>query len=299
MTTTTRYGDRLFLFVPGDSKRKLEKAPQLPADVVILDLEDAVSPASKEQARRNVAAVLAAGGWEGKSLAVRINAPDGVDCEQDLDAIAPHLPRYIVVPKVEEVDQIRWMESAVNSRGCDPGDFRLVATLETPRGVLAAAQIAAAGGCLAGLFFGSGDYSAGLGIRESATRVELDYPRAHVALAAAAEGLLAIDTPYHFDMGDLDALRSDTERGRSLGYHAKAVLHPVHLPVVAEALSPTAADLEWANGVIVDYARGETRGDGAIRSGNGFVDKPVLEQAQRILASAGARYGQSESKEAE
>lgn len=297
--TTIRYGEQLFLFVPGDSERKLEKASRLTADVVILDLEDAVSPASKEQARRNVAAVLASGGWEGKSLAVRINSPNGVDCEQDLDAIAPHLPRYIVVPKVQELDDIRWMESALNSRGCGPGEVRLVATVETPRGVLAAAQIAAAGGCLAGLFFGSGDYSAGLGIRESATRVELDYARAHVALAAAAEGLLAIDAPYHFDMSDLDALRADTERGRRLGYHAKAVLHPAHLPLVAEALSPTAADLEWANRVMVDYTRGGTGGHGAIRSGNGFVDKPVLDQAQRILASAGMRYGHSENKEAE
>jgi citrate lyase beta subunit len=134
---------------------------------------------------------------------------------------------------------------------------------------------------------GSGDYPAALGIRESPARTELDYPRAHVALAAASAGLLAIDAPFYQGMDDLDALRADVVRGRQFGYHAKAAIHPEHLITIAQILTPTAEEVGWATQVLDAYETGRQRSHGVARIGQTLIDAPIVAQARRTLRQAG------------
>lgn len=281
---------RVFLFVPASDARKVHKAMRSAADVVVLDLEDGVAAAQKGEARRAVASVLREQAGVTCELGVRVGAAGSRDGAADLDAIGADVPDWVIVPKVERAENVRMVREhlSVAAPGRRPA---IVATVETPRGVLAADSVCRAEPGLRALLFGAGDLSAALGIRESVSRAELDHPRSHVAMVAAAAGLLAIDCPFYQDLSNLDALHADAARGRQFGYRAKAVIHPAHLDVVRRAFAPSDADIAWANAVVESFRSAGAAGSGASTAAGTMVDEPIFEQARTILAEAQAGAG--------
>ena len=281
-----RVKPRSFLFVPGCEPRKIAKARTVVADAILLDLEDAVPEAEKEQARSMVAEALAAGGWGSKRIGVRINPPSSPHAVADLRAVLGHDVDWLFVPKVEDGRDLEFVADHLETARAAER-ISVAAILESAIGVLHAAAIAATEARLDALMFGSGDYCADLGIRESLNRAELDYARSHVALVAASRRLLAIDTPFYQDIHNLDAALRDAQRARQLGYHAKGAIHPTHVPMIHEAFCPDEADVAWARQVVDAHRSGMAKGHAASLAGGTMVDRPVVLQARTILVAAG------------
>ncbi|MEU8874034.1 CoA ester lyase [Streptomyces javensis] len=262
---------RTLLFSPGDHERRVERALTSPAATVVLDLEDgAADGAAKEAGRATIARALPAARRRG--VFVRINATGTADQAADLTALAPVLDRVdgIVLPKAEtrgEVDDL-------------PGDLPVLPVVETPAGLLAAAEIATSPRAV-GLILGVLDLAAELGVDPV---TGLDHARAHLTVAARAAGLPGpVDGPYP-DLDDEDGLARSSRRSRAAGYSGRVVLHPRQIPVVERAYAPTQVEIAHARQIVAAAGKGS----GSLRLPNGtFVDKPVITRAQALLAEAG------------
>ncbi len=261
---------RTLLFTPADAPRKCLKAWSSGADAVILDLEDAVAPAAKDDARRGLSWLLAERRPSCAAF-VRVNAPDTDAGRRDLDAVAGLPIDALVVPKAELA-----RVALAAGRG-----LPLIALVETARGVLDAERIAALAD-VALLMFGPVDLTAELGCEPLPDGAELLFARSRVVVAAAAAGLPGpIDGPC-LALDDADALRAETERARRLGFAGKACIHPRQLPDVAEMFTPSAEQLAWARRVADAYGA-----DAGVVSVDGqMVDAPVARRAHAILERA-------------
>ncbi|WP_327665498.1 HpcH/HpaI aldolase/citrate lyase family protein [Streptomyces sp. NBC_00498] len=258
---------RSFLFVPGDRPDRYAKAHASGADLVIIDLEDAVAPADKDEARTHVAAWLAAG----HRPVVRVNAPGTPWSDADLAMAAEHgCP--VMVPKSE--DPAALSEIAARTAGRCP----LIALLETARGVLRAHEVAEVPGVVR-LAFGNVDLAADLGVAHD-DHLALAHARSQVVLAAAAAGLCPPVDGVTTAVRDADTLDADVKHGRRLGFAGKLCIHPAQLPAVEAGFTPTEAELSWAQSVLA-------AGDTVTTVDGQMVDKPVLDRARRLLAQAG------------
>ncbi|WP_424814830.1 HpcH/HpaI aldolase/citrate lyase family protein [Roseococcus sp. YIM B11640] len=283
---------RSFLFVPGDSARKFEKASQGDADALIIDLEDSVAADRKEEARRLTAEMLAAP--RGKQLRyVRVNALDTGLTLADLAAVMPARPDGIVLPKCADAGQVRhvslWLDAFEASARTEAGHTRIIAiATETAGSLFGIGTYAEAGPRLWGMMWGAEDLSASLGASESRQggvwHAPFQMARNLCLTGAAAAGVVAIDTIY-VDIEDLAGLETETREAKRDGFGAKAVIHPKHVPVVNTAFTPNAEELDWARRVVAAFA--DASGAGAVRMDGKMVDKPHLRLAERLLASAG------------
>ncbi|WP_345712248.1 HpcH/HpaI aldolase/citrate lyase family protein, partial [Kineococcus glutinatus] len=240
------------------------------ADVVVLDLEDAVAPGAKEAARRAVRAA----DLDPARTVVRLN-PGGDEQRRDLDALAGTGFDVVMLAKAESAEQVRAL-----------APLRVLALCETARGVLAAAELAAAGA--AGLMWGAEDLLASLGGRGSRTpdgryRDVARHARSSVLLAAGAHGVPAVDAVF-LDLHDLDGLRAEAAEAAATGFAAKASIHPAQVPVVREAFRPPAAEVERARRLLA-AAEGQR---GVFAFEGRMVDAPLLRHAERVLRAAGA-----------
>lgn len=286
---------RSFLFVPGDSPRKFEKASATHADALILDLEDSVAPAAKAQARAQVLDMLRAP--RRKRLFVRVNAFDTGLAPLDLAAIMPGQPDGIMLPKCEGPDHVRRLSHALDigealqdASGGRIGTTRIIAIVtETAESVraLAAASYRDCSPRLWGMLWGGEDLAASLGASENRTGGRYRGPfllaRNLCLTAAAAAGVEPIDT-ISTDIGDLDAVADEAREARRDGFSAKAVIHPNHVDVVNAAFSPGEEELAWARAVREAFARAPSAG--VVKMDGKMVDKPHLRAAERILARA-------------
>jgi len=276
---------RSLLYVPGNRERFFAKLATLHPDAVIFDLEDAVPPAEKAAARATVRGALPGVDRARMAAFVRINPRD----REDLDAVVCAALDAIVVPKAESADDAAvvagWLDEAELREGLPPNQIRIVAILETARGALDAVRIATATPRLLALAFGSEDFSRDLGVERTPEGVETRYPRAHVALAAHAAGLQAIDTPWT-DIADPEGLRRETREARQLGYTGKQVIHPSQIDVVHAAFAPSAEEVAWAARVVEAYEAAVREGRGAIALDGKLLDVPMVERARRTLALA-------------
>jgi citrate lyase subunit beta / citryl-CoA lyase len=295
---------RTCLAVPGSSPRFLEKARGLAADEVFFDLEDAVAPAAKAQARQNVVGALAAGGWDGKLVAVRINDAASRWAYRDVAEVvtaAGHGLDAIVLPKVSEPAHVTWLDLTLSQieqdTGGEVGRIGIEAQIEDARGLAEVDAIAAASPRLRALVFGPADFMASIGMRslqvggQPAGYVGGDayhYPLLRILVAARSHGLAAIDGPY-LAIGDLDGLRDAAASTAALGYDGKWVLHPGQIDVVNQAFSPSQDDYERAE-LILDayeyYTSVEHRG--AAMLGDEMID-----EASRKLALGAAAKGRA------
>jgi len=284
---------RSWLFVPGDSERKLERAAAAGADALILDLEDSVAPARLAVAREMVLERLRGRGASGPQLWVRVNAPGSSHLLTDLAAIVAGAPAGIVLPKVSglaEVIEVHHYLAALERReGLPEGSVRvLVIATETARAVLALAEYAHAPRRLAGLTWGSEDLGAALGVRGKLTAEgEATFPfelaRALCLLGAAAAQVPAIDG-VHADFRDTAGLTRELARARRDGFAGKLAIHPSQVAPINVAFTPTEAELTQARRIVAAFAAapevGVTSIDGRM------IDRPHLLQAQRLLAAA-------------
>ncbi|TGX55898.1 CoA ester lyase [Sphingomonas gei] len=263
--TTARLAPRTALFLPASNPRAIAKARTLDADMVILDLEDAVREDAKAMAR--AAAVAAAAEGFGRGLcAIRINATESGEHAADLTAVAESMCDFVVVPKAETAEQA----AAVAAVGKP-----LLAMIETPRGVLAAAGIAAVPG-VAGLLAGANDLRATLGIPAGAGREGLALALQTIVLAARASRIWAIDGVFNA-LDDPEGLAAECRHGRALGFDGKSLIHPDQIQIAAQAFGPSDDELVDAAALIA-AATG-----GAERFGNRMIEAMHVAQARALL----------------
>ncbi|MBB3898526.1 HpcH/HpaI aldolase/citrate lyase family protein [Roseococcus suduntuyensis] len=284
--------NRSFLFAPGDHPRRAEKVLEVGADAAILDLEDAVAVAAKPGAREAVRAALArprrCRGF------VRVNAFGTEWCFADLHAVVGPTLDGIVLPKLEdgaELVAVDWMLSALErERGLPPRGIEVMPILETALGFsrlgALAAQAKALGGRVRRLAFGAGDYTLDLGLSWGRAETELETARAAIVLHSRAAGLEPpIDTVW-IELRDAEGFAASCARGVALGFQGRLCIHPDQVGVVNAAFSPPPEEVARAERIIAAFAEAEARGLASIQVEGRFVDYPIVERAQRLVALA-------------
>jgi citrate lyase subunit beta/citryl-CoA lyase len=278
---------RALLFVPGHRVRFYDKLAEIRPDAVILDLEDAVAPAEKPLARQTVRERLGGSTLADVGVFVRVNAIGTPFFRDDVRAvIAPGLDG-IFLPKVEAPEQLREANMALAyaelRAGLPIGSVRVIPILETVEGVLRAEALARETPRVLAVAFGAEDFSLDLGVERSPDGLETRYPRAHVALAARAAGVLALDTPWA-DIADRDGLLRETREAYGLGYSGKQAIHPSQVALIQDVFTPSDEALAYARRVVEAYREAIARGDGAIQLDGKLIDVPMVERARRLLA---------------
>ena len=282
---------RSLLFAPGNHPRKVEKCLGLDADVVILDLEDAVAVAEKEATRSVVVDALANRPHRARGY-VRVNAVDTPFCWGDLQAVVRPGVDGIVLPKLESAPDLRtvdWVVSQIErERGMEPGAFDVLPIIETGKGVAVVDAICGAGTRVRRLSFGAGDYTLDMGLRWTDGERELDQARSAIALASRAAGIEPpIDTVF-IHIGRVDSLRRSAELARDFGFQGKLCIHPEQVAPVNEAFSPTGEEVAQARRYLAAFREAEARGSASIQVDGYFIDYPIVEKARRVIDLADA-----------
>ena len=282
---------RSFLFVPGDSARKFERASQGTADALILDLEDSVAPAQKPAAREATVQMLSAP--RGKAvLYVRVNALDSGLTLTDLAAVMPHRPDGIVLPKCGSAADVRQLDHYLDAfeaaAGTEPGRTRILSiATETAQSLFALGEYRDCSPRLWGMMWGGEDLAAALGAYANRDSSGFHGPyrlaRDLCLAGARAAGVVPVDTVF-VDTRDLNGLRSEAMQARRDGFLAKAVIHPSHVDVVNAAFVPGAADIDWARRVLA--ACEAAPGAGVVTLDGKMIDQPHVTKARQILALA-------------
>ena len=276
---------RSLLYMPGSNPRALEKARGLPADGLIIDLEDAVAADTKEAARAIVAAALAAGGYGTRELVLRVNQLDTPWGHSDL-AVAATMPiDAVLVPKVENPDRVRLTLSLLDALGASER-LAVWCMIETPLGVLAAREIAAASPRLAALVLGTSDLTKELHALATRDRLPLITSLGLAMLAARAYGLAILDG-VHFDLSDNEGFAFACRQGRELGFDGKTLIHPKQIAPANAAYAPSPEEIEYSRRVIAAHAEGAAAGKGVVLVDGKLVEGLHVENARRLLAVAG------------
>lgn len=273
---------RTMLFIPGNNPGMLQNGGVFGADSVILDVEDAVAPGEKDAARLLVAHSLLNVDYGRSETVVRINTLDTFG-KDDIKAIVPCQPDLLLVPKVESAADIKEVVSLVAAaEKPDQKRVRLIALLETPRGIAEAYNIAIADERVVALALGAEDYTAALGANRTKQGTEIFTARTLVVNAAAAAGIQSIDTPYT-DANDEQGLLEDTQVAKQLGFKGKLAINPRQIDIIHEVFNPTEHDIEWAERVVEAIRLAEAEGSGVASLHGKMVDAPVVNRAERIL----------------
>jgi citrate lyase subunit beta/citryl-CoA lyase len=278
---------RSLLFSPADRPELLRKGPDSGADIVCSDLEDAVAPERKPEARQGLVDLLSDPEFDPDcEVAVRVNSDPAaaeVDLEVLLGADADLRLDALMFPKAESAADI---DRLVGEMAKWDADLPVLAICESAAGVLHAEEIAAHEAVDA-LLFGAEDLSADIGATRTREGTEVLHAREHVVLAASAAGVGAIDTLVT-DFEATDHLVEDTRFGMGLGYDGKMCIHPAQVAVVNEAFTPDAERIEWARRVIEANAEAEAEGRGVFQVDGEMIDKPLVTQAERVRDRAEA-----------
>lgn len=283
---------RSILFVPAIVERFVTRAPDAGADVVCLDLEDSVPPAEKSRARTMAAEAIDTMPRSGCSMFVRVNGLDTGLLEDDLPAVVRPGLDGIVLAKTHSAEMVRhadhYLTLLERQRGMDAGAVSIIPLVESAEGILNCREIAAGSPRLAGLSLGAEDLAADMGLQRSEGAREIEWPRAQLATAAAAAGLVSIDTPEP-DYKDLERLERDASFARSLGFRGKYCIHPTQVEVVNRIFSPTAEEIAEAREIVRLLEKvGITEGRAAIAVDGKMIDTPMYWQAKRLLQWAEA-----------
>lgn len=281
---------RSVLYVPGSNAKAIEKVRSLPADVIILDLEDSVAPEAKDKARTAVARAVADLSGGRREIVVRINDLDSPWVARDIAALVGAVPDAILVPKVARADDIRRARAALAAAQL-PKSTRLWAMIETPQAILNAAAIAAVAAIpepsLTGFVVGTNDLSTALGAPPTPGRIGLIPHLAHAILVARAHNLIVLDGTYN-DLVDRKSLRVECQQGRDLGFDGKTLIHPGQIPVANETFGPDKGDVDWARRVVEAFASSDNAGLEVMRLSGRMVERLHERQARRTIAMAEA-----------
>ncbi len=268
---------RSWLFTPGARPDRFVKAGEIGADVLIIDLEDAVSPDDKPKARKTAIDYLSAGSDASPARALRINGLDTAAGIADLDALlaSDAEPDFLVLPKADGPGHVHILDRLLSAK---KREIRLVGIVESARGLASVETTAAATPRLSGLMLGAADLAADLGA--ATAWPPLAAARSRLVLACALAGVMPIDSPF-FDVHDADGLSRETTESIALGFPAKAAIHPGQVGSINQALTPTHQQIEHARAVMAANAKGVGVVDGQM------VDEAVARKARRILQAAG------------
>ena len=282
---------RAILYTPGDDLKKISKAVTLGVDCACLDMEDGVAINRKEVARQTIAKALSTLDFGKAERLVRIN-PVGSGLESgDLITVIPSRPDGVVIPKVRDGFQIKWVSeqlAAIEEQNNLPiGGIILIALIETAAGIVNLGEIASTDSRLEALIFGAEDLAADIGAHRSQSGWEVFHSRSEVVTHAAAFGLQAIDMVY-INFQDSEGLQVQATQGAHLGYDGKQVIHPDQVNPVQEAYTPNDVEITEAKSIVETYAAHQAAGRGAFAMDGKMVDAPLVKSAQSVLERARA-----------
>ena len=276
---------RSVLYMPGANERALEKARDIPADGLILDLEDAVAPAMKAQARQRVCDAAASGAYGLRVVTIRVNSIETEWHRDDVRAAAQAGPSAIVVPKVSGEADVRGVDGLLRDSGA-PEHTRIWAMLETPTAILRASEIASASDRLDVLVMGTNDLAAELYAEPDADRGPLLMALSACVLAARATGRTILDGVYN-DVRDLDGFTAECRQGHAYGFDGKTLIHPSQVDPCNVAFSPSADAVAHARRVIDAFEEAERAGSGVVTVDGRLIENLHVATARRVLALAG------------
>ncbi|WP_420547737.1 HpcH/HpaI aldolase/citrate lyase family protein [Curvivirga sp.] len=272
---------RSMLYMPGSNARALDKGRNLKVDTIIMDLEDAVAPEAKIEARQEILNHLKEGGYGDREIIVRVNAIDTPWGEDDLRIMAHSGAHAIMLPKVNTAKRVQKSVDILERAGA-PDNLKIWCMMETPKGILNAKDIAKSHKRMAGLLLGLEDLAKDLRVKPDADRSQLQFSMQRCILAARAYGLAVIDGVYT-DVHNLDGLRQSCEQALAMGFDGKSLIHPKNLDIANEVFAPSAEEISHAKDVIeaFDAAKAEKK---AVALLNGkLIEGLHAKEAQRIL----------------
>ena len=279
---------RSVLYVPGSNARAIEKAVTLDADVILIDLEDAVAPAAKDEARANTLSAVRSGAFRDKELAVRINGLDTAEAASDLAVAA--LADAVVVPKVgtpEDIGRVRAGLAAL-----DQATTPVWAMIETPMAILNLAGIAATaageGAPLTCFVLGTNDLAKDLRLQVTASRFSLLPCLSQAVIAARAYGIDVLDGVFNA-LRDTEGFAAECRQGRGLGFDGKTLIHPAQIALANEIFGPGEVEIAEATAIVEAFARPENAGKGVITVHGRMTERLHLAMAERTLALAAGR----------
>jgi citrate lyase subunit beta/citryl-CoA lyase len=273
---------RSVLYMPGSNEKALEKAKGLPADALILDLEDAVAPDAKPEARERVCAAVAGGGYGTRELAIRANGIGTPWHDDDLKAIAAAGPDGVVVPKVNSAEEVRSLVATLEANGA-PEHTKLWAMLETPQAMLHAEEICAASDRLTVLVMGTNDLVKELHAARVPGRAPL-LPSLHLCLLAArATGKVLLDGVYN-DIKDEAGFLAECVQGREMGFDGKTLIHPSQVEPCNGVFAPDDDAVELAKRTIAAFEEAQAEGRGVVTLDGRMIENLHVEESRRILS---------------
>ena len=283
---------RTLMFVPSNRASMVQRAHQTPADVIVLDLEDAVPPAEKAAARETVRASIESLHAAGKTVHVRVNNLETKLTRDDLAAVVGPGLQALLYPKAQSGQEIRDLDVLIREQeyhkdGVTPGDTALIPMIETARAVLRCEDIARASSRIVGLALGGEDYCADLGVPRTKDGRELEYIRRTMVHVCAAYGQRPLDGIYAV-LGDEEGLRADAAYARSIGMKGKYIVHPEQVAPVNEVFSPTTQEIDAARQLLAEFEAGVAAGHGTVRIAGQMVDVPIANRARELIAYAEA-----------
>jgi citrate lyase beta subunit len=277
--------------MPGDDRRKIEKATTLGVDCICMDMEDGVAITRKTEARAVIAQAMKDLNFGSSERCIRINSYGSGFEKFDLAAAVATNPDAIVVPKIEAAGEVRsiseYIEMYERSSDMAIGTIRMLVGVETAKGILNLKEIAGVDKRLEAIIFGAEDFAASIGATRSKEADEVLYARSAVVTTCAANDLQAIDMVY-IDFHNLEELRLEAEQGARLGFSGKQIIHPNQVATVQEAFTPSEEAIEYAQRVVRAFAASQKEGKGAFALDGKMIDMPLLKNAQKVLERAKA-----------
>ncbi|UVS77132.1 CoA ester lyase [Actinokineospora sp. UTMC 2448] len=277
---------RSVLYMPGANERALEKAKTLPADALILDLEDSVAPDAKADGRKRVCEAVGAGGYGRRELTIRVNGLDTQWHVDDLRAAAEAGPAGVVVPKVNSAADVHAIERALEAAGA-PDHTAIWAMVETPIAMLRAHEIAAASERLTVLVMGTNDLAKELHAEHVPGRAPLLTGLSLALLGARAAGKVILDGVYN-DVKDLDGFAAECRQGREFGFDGKTLIHPGQIGPCNEVFAPSDTEVEHARRVIAAFEAAAAEGRGVVTVDGRMIENLHVDNARRVLDVAAA-----------
>ncbi len=282
---------RSALYIPGSNARALDKGRSVAADVLILDLEDAVSVEAKDMARAAVGAAVGVHAYGKREVVVRVNGLDTPWIARDIAAIVTSMPDAVLIPKISKPEDIRRARAALHAAQAPEG-LALWAMIETPLAVLNAGAIAATAASNSGvpldaLVIGTNDLMRETGMRTVPGRAPLVPALVQCVLAARAYGIAVLDGTFN-DLNNWDGFRAECQQGRDLGMDGKTLIHPRQVPIANDAFAPTADEVIWAEKVLAAFSKPENVNRAVISVEGKMVERLHERMALQVLETATA-----------
>ena len=277
---------RSVLYMPGSNARALEKGRSLPADGLILDLEDAVAPDAKELARGQVCEAVAAGGYGHRELVIRTNGLDSPWGPDDLAAAATSGADAVLLPKVESAQMVADAIAALSAAGA-PDTLDIWCMMETPKGMLRADEVAGADARVACLVMGTSDLAKDLHAAHTRERLPMLTSLGLCLLAARAHGVAILDG-VHLDLADDEGFVYSCHQGVELGFDGKTLIHPKTIAAANQAFAPSDDEIAWSRKIIDAHAEAEAAGKGVVLVDGRLIENLHVEAARRQVALAEA-----------